>query len=125
MLQGGPAQPVVRRAAARRAGAVARRAGRGRRRRRRGAGGRQGAGARAARAAAAARDPGLTAGAAPAGLHHGGAARLSAPAVYSAVHMAPPPRPRRPPRPAPRAAQPRGPEDCIFGNRIAEDGFCR
>lgn len=28
--------------------------------------------------------------------------------------------------PPPRAPGPRGPnEDCIFGNRIAEDGFCR
>ncbi|CAH2249746.1 jg6069 [Pararge aegeria aegeria] len=104
----------LRRPAARRARAVAghaRRAdGRGRGAGRRGAGRRgQGGGGRGA---AAAGDPGLT-GAAPAGraapLHHGGVARLSAP-LYIAVY---------------RAEAPPRTRDCIFGNRIADDGFCR
>lgn len=78
-VQGGAAQPVVRRAAARRARPLAghARGRRGRGRPGRGRPGRLQGGGR--RGAAAAGDPGLTAGAAPAAaapLHHGGAARL-------------------------------------------------
>ncbi|XP_047994284.1 metastasis-associated protein MTA3 [Leguminivora glycinivorella] len=111
--------------------------GRGRGRGRRARGGRRQGGGRGA--AVPAGDPGLTgacaraAAAAAAPLHHGGAARLSElyiPVVNTSARVRvraraprqPDPRARRPPVARPAVTLN---EDCIFGKRIAEDGFCR
>lgn len=107
MLQERAAVAELRRAAARRARPLAGGArGRGRGRGGRGCGAEAGAARRRAHAPHAPGDPGMTA-AAP--LHHGGAARLT---------------PSPPRSDSARVNTPRV-ERCIFGNRIAENGFCR